>query len=203
MGITRSITKGDYYMKTTSICGSRRQGNTDLILKECDHQLSMANIPDYKNKTYNVAKLHIQPCRSCLKCIKNGKCVVKDDFQRVSKRMLESDLIIVGSPVYFSDVSSSVKALFDRTISLWHTKMLKGKKVILVATCAESGTGHTIDTMRHWVLDHEMQIVGTIEGQSPERRAVLKNEMTMKAIEDTARSCIGIGTEKDPKKSKK
>jgi len=172
------------------ICGSRRNnGNTNAILKEFDKQLSSEKIPGYKNKCYNVARMNIHPCKSCLSCAKKDKCVVRDDFQKIADKMLKSDLIILGSPVYFSDVSASLKAFIDRTFSLWHKKMLKGKKVILIATCAESGTGHTIDTMRHFAREHEMDIIGTIEGISEEKGKVLKNEMTVKAIQDIVRSC--------------
>lgn len=184
-------------METITICGSpRKNGNTDVILREFDKQLSIAEIPKYKNKYFNVAKMNIKPCRSCLKCAKKGRCVLNDDFEKVARKMLESDLIIIGSPVYFSDVSASVKAFIDRTFSLWHNKKLKGKKVILVATCAESGTGHTIDTMRHWVGDQEMQIFATVEGTSEQKGRVLDNEMTLKAIQDTVRSCGGISSKK-------
>lgn len=180
-------------MKIVSICAShRKNGNTQTIIREFNKQFSIAGIPKYKNKTYNIAEMNIYPCRSCLKCKKKDNCVIHDDFGKVALKMIQSDLIILGSPVYFSDVSAQMKALFDRTFSLWHKKMLKGKDVILVATCAESGTGHTIDSMRHWALDHEMNIVGTVEGKCERKGRVLDNEMTVKAIQDAVRVCTGI-----------
>jgi len=190
-------------MKVIGISGShRKHGNTETIIKEFDRQFSIAEIPDYKNKFYNISEMNINPCRSCLKCKSKGNCVIGDDFGKVALKMIQSDLIIMGSPVYFSDVSAQIKALFDRTYSLWHKKMLKGKNIILVATCAEYGTGHTIDSMRAWAKDHEMNIVATVEGKCNKKGRILENEMTMKAIQDAIRSCDKFVTASDPVRNK-
>lgn len=180
-------------MKIVSIIGShQKNGNTETMLKAFDKEFKALEIPDYKNKFYNISEMNIYPCRSCLKCMRKNNCVIEDDFGKVALKMIQSDLIIMGSPVYFSDVSAQIKALFDRTYSLWHKKMLKGKNIIFVATCAEYGSGHTIDTMRHWALDHEMNIIATVEGKSEKKGKVLENEMTVKAIADAVRACDGI-----------
>jgi len=180
-------------MKVVYIGGSRRiNGNTATILREFDHLFSDAKIPGYNGKFYNVAEMKIRPCSSCFKCIKKDTCIIKDDYEKLARKMIKSDLIIIGSPVYFSDVSAQIKALIDRTYSLWHKKALKGKKVILVANSAESGTGHTIDTMRHWAWDHEMDIIATVEGICEKKGRVLENKMTLKAIHDAVRDVNSI-----------
>lgn len=177
-------------MRIVTLCGShRKHGNTEAILRSLEQECKAEKVADLKNKYYSLPELDIAPCRSCLKCRKKDNCVIGDDFGKVALKMIQSDVIILGSPVYFSDVSAQVKALIDRTYSLWHKKLLKGKKVILVAACAESGTGHTIDTMRHWALDHEMEILATIEGASEKKGHVLDNENVQKSIRDAARDC--------------
>lgn len=104
--------------------------------------------------------------------------------------MLQSDLIILGSPVYFSDVSAPVKALIDRTVSLWHTKQLKGKKLIVAAACAEYGAEHTIETMRHWAKDHEMEIISSIEGKGEHMGDVLKDEKAMDEVKKSVETVM-------------
>lgn len=195
-GILSGIIPGEKRkMKIVSICGSQRKhGNTEKILKEFQKQFESLNIHDFKYKFFNIAEMNVYPCSACQKCTKKDNCIIQDDFGKVALKMLQSDLIIIGSPVYFSDVSAQIKALFDRTYSLWHKKMLKGKNVIFVAACAEYGTGHTIDTMRHWARDHEMNIIATIEGVSEKKGHVLDNEMTLKTISDAVRACEGIIT---------
>ena len=173
-------------MKIISICGSnRKKGNTAEILQALETGLKDADIPEMKVKKISLSDLHLEPCRACLKCKKKGSCVISDDFGKIITQILHADLIILGSPVYFSDVSSQVKVLIDRTISLWHTKQLKGKKLVLVAACAESGTEYTIETMKHWAKAHEMDLISTIEGKGEKKGDVLKDEKALNAVKNS------------------
>jgi multimeric flavodoxin WrbA len=170
-------------MKIISICGStRRKGNTAELLRIMNKGLKES---DLKVKKFSLADFHIEPCRACLKCTKKGMCVISDDFTKLAAKMLQSDIIILGSPVYFSDVSSPVKALIDRTVSLWHTKQLKGKKVILAATCAEYGSEHTIETMKLWAKDHEMDFISSVEGKGEKKEAVLMDEKALIEVKNS------------------
>jgi len=173
-------------MKITTICGSnRKKGSTRGILEAVESGLKDAGVHGVKTKNYSLADIHLEPCKGCLKCKKKGHCVIRDDFGKVAFRMIHSDLIVIGSPVYFSDVSSPVKALIDRTVSLWHTKQLKDKKVILAAATMESGTEHTLETLKLWAHDHDMTVVSTIEGIGEEVKDALNNEKTKQAINDS------------------
>nr|WP_319538178.1 flavodoxin family protein [uncultured Methanospirillum sp.] len=173
-------------MKITTICGSnRKKGATRGILEAFESGLKDAGIPGVKTKKYSLSDVHLEPCKGCLKCKKKGHCVIQDDFGKIAFRMIHSDLIVLGSPVYFSDVSSPVKALIDRTVSLWHTKQLKGKKVIFAAATMESGAEHTLETLKLWAHDHEMNVVSTIEGIGEEVKDVLKSEKTTQGIKDS------------------
>lgn len=178
-------------MKTISICGSsRNKGNTAELLRTLDKSMKDAKIPGLKGKKITLSDLDIKPCRACLKCKKKGSCVISDDFGKIITQILHSDLIILGSPVYFSDVSSSVKTLMDRTLSLWHTKQLKGKKIILAAACAESGTEHTIETMKNWAKAHEMELISTIEGKGEKKGSVLQDEKAMERVKTSVEQVI-------------
>ncbi|WP_181391638.1 flavodoxin family protein [Methanospirillum lacunae] len=173
-------------MKITTICGSnRRKGATKCILGSIEKEIKQANISGLKTKNISLSDVHLEPCKGCLKCKKKGHCVIPDDFGKIAFRMIHSDLIVIGSPVYFSDVSSPVKALIDRSVSLWHTKLLKDKKVIFVAATMESGTEHTLETLKIWAKDHEMNVISTIEGIGEEVKDVLSNEKTIQQIKDS------------------
>jgi len=173
-------------MKITTICGSnRKKGATKGLLDAFENGLKEAGIPGVKTKKYSLSEVHLEPCKGCLKCKKKGHCVIQDDFGKIAFRMIHSDLIVIGSPVYFSDVSSPVKALIDRTVSLWNTKLLKDKKVIFVAATMESGTEHTLETLKIWAKDHEMNVISTIEGIGEEVKDVLNSEKTKQAVTDS------------------
>jgi multimeric flavodoxin WrbA len=59
----------------------------------------------------------VRVCMACMKCIekRNGRCVIEnDDINYYLERMYAADAIILGSPTYFADVTSEMKALIDR-----------------------------------------------------------------------------------------
>ena len=98
-------------MKAIGICGSPREGNTEIYIREV-----LKTLDDRKHETvYLPLKLlNIAPCEGCYKCVKEGKCVIKDDFQAVFNHMVEADCIIMGSPVYNGSITPKLKALMDR-----------------------------------------------------------------------------------------
>lgn len=68
-------------------------------------------------ETYNSK---IKPCKSCFKCQKNkkNKCTIKDDTQKIIKKIKNADLVIWSSPLFCYSVPSTLKALLDRLTSL-------------------------------------------------------------------------------------
>lgn len=105
-------------------------GNTDTLL---DTMLSVL-----RERGYTVAKiyaygLHFSPCDNCGKCRKSGLCPVDDDMRGIYPLLLESDIIIISSPVYFMSIPGQLKEVVDRCQCLWVSeKMLRkgtrGKK---------------------------------------------------------------------------
>jgi len=66
-----------------------------------------------------LADLDIRPCRSCWACRKVGHCVIDDDMARVVvPKLLAANAVVLGSPVYFNNVSAQLKAMIDRTWAL-------------------------------------------------------------------------------------
>lgn len=89
-----------------------------------------------------LADLSIKPCRGCLACQKKGKCVIEDDFRALADKFCEADIAVFSSPTYFSNVSSSAKAFFDRGYSLFKETPFgikysykKPAKVVLITSC--------------------------------------------------------------------
>lgn len=91
----------------------------------------------------------IERCRACGTgygpCRTEHQCQVKDDFQDIHRRVLESDGYIIITPVYWGDMSESAKAFIDRLrrneASKREDSGLKGKPCIAVAAAGGSGNG--------------------------------------------------------------
>ena len=87
---------------------------------------------------------NILPCIACGSCIKSGICSQnkKDDIEKIFDFVLNSNHIVVASPVYFSGFPAPMKAMIDRAQQLYNKKSKNGKiknlrqrTGALVATC--------------------------------------------------------------------
>jgi len=103
-------------MKVVAFNGSpRRDGNTAILIKHVFSELEKQGI---ETELVQLADKVIHGCIACEKCGENKdqRCAVKNDAaNEYIEKMLGADGIILGSPVYFQDVTSEMKALIDRT----------------------------------------------------------------------------------------
>ncbi len=103
---------------------------------------------------------------ACYVCYmeKNGTCVLKKDMVNdcISK-MVAADAILLGSPTYFADVSSEMKALIDRSgmVSKANGDLFRRKLGASVVAVRRAGGMHAFDTMNHFFLIGQMIIVGS------------------------------------------
>ena len=63
--------------------------------------------------------MHIERCRQCENdgwgiCRSEGRCTIEDDFGLLVKKIKAADTLVFATPVYFSDLSESLRALLDR-----------------------------------------------------------------------------------------
>jgi multimeric flavodoxin WrbA len=124
-------------MKILLISGSpRKAGNTELLLDYAADFL--------KKKKIEIAKFYcsdniINFCTGCESCITHNKCVINDDMTKLYDYFEKCKGIIIGSPVYYRNVTSQLKAIFDRTYAVRNIKPLANK--IGGAISVGSGTG--------------------------------------------------------------
>lgn len=109
-------------MKVLGIFGSpRRGGNTDILLEEA--------LKGVEKERGEVERLHltdftITPCKECHGCDETGQCVIRDDMQKIYPKLLEADVIILASPIFFYGITAWAKALVDRCQAFWARKYL-------------------------------------------------------------------------------
>ena len=93
--------------------------------KEASNNVELLEL---KNKKINY-------CLGCNTCQKNdGHCVYKDDVPEILKKMINADIIILASPVYFYSISGQIKTLIDRSYAKFNS--LKNKEFYFILTCA-------------------------------------------------------------------
>lgn len=148
-------------MKVIAINGSpRKDGNTALLLKTVTDRLEKHGI---ETETVRIGGKPVRGCLACGKCFQNkdNLCIIKNDqMNEVITKMIAADGILLGSPTYFSDVSTEMKALIDRSgyVTLANGSNLAGKVGAAVSAVRRGGSQHAIDTMHHLFSISQMPI---------------------------------------------
>jgi multimeric flavodoxin WrbA len=77
-----------------------------------------------------VSNLKISSCRECRHCSIDGECIIKDEMQQIYPKMIDCDLLVIASPVFFTSVSGYLKSFIDRFQRFWALKYELGKNII-------------------------------------------------------------------------
>jgi multimeric flavodoxin WrbA len=128
---------------------------------------------------------------ACYVCFiqKDRTCVLKKDIVNdCIEKMVGADAIIFGSPAYFSDITSEMKALIDRSgmVSQANGDLFKRKLGAAVVAVARSGAIHAFDTMNHFFLANQMIVIGSTSwniGIGPEKGEVVDDEQGMQTMQ--------------------
>lgn len=120
--------------KVLILSGSpRKNGNSDIL---CDEFARGAVESGHRVEKIRVAAKEIHPCIACYHCRDNGgECVFKDDMSEVLQKMIDADVLVLASPVYFYSVDAQLKAVIDRTVARWLE--VKNKEFYYIVTMAD------------------------------------------------------------------
>jgi multimeric flavodoxin WrbA len=133
-------------MKVVAFNGSPRVGgNTEQAIKIVFEELQKNGI---ETELVQLGGRKVYGCLACGKCRekKDKRCVRNDDeMNTYIQKMIEADGIILGSPVYFSNVSTEIKALIDRCgfVTKGNGDLLKGKVGAAVVAARRAGATFT------------------------------------------------------------
>jgi multimeric flavodoxin WrbA len=175
-------------MKVLAVNGSpRKDGNTEAMLMKLFEELNQAGI---ETEIVQVGGHLLAGCRACNVCgkRKDNRCVIKDDIvNELLQKMIAADGIILGSPTYFADVTTEMKAIIDRAgkVSRANGNLLRRKVGAAVVAKRRGGSIHAFDTMNHWFQVGEMIIVGSTYwnmGIGGEKQAVLEDQEGMETM---------------------
>jgi multimeric flavodoxin WrbA len=109
-------------LKVLGIFGSpRKGGNTDLLLEEA---LKGAEAEGAQVERLRLTDYTITPCKECHGCDQTGNCVILDDMQKIYPKLVEADIIVLASPIFFYGLTGWAKAMVDRCQALWARKYL-------------------------------------------------------------------------------
>jgi multimeric flavodoxin WrbA len=146
-------------MKVVALNGSaRKDGNTAILINGVFDELKKEGI---ETELIQMAGKPIQGCIACYKCFKNQnrRCSVeKDMLNEIIAAMEPAEGILLGSPTYFSDVSSGMRAFIERCgfVARANDYMFKGKVGAAVVAVRRAGAIPAFSSMNLFL--HYMQM---------------------------------------------
>ena len=152
-------------MKAIAFNGSpRKDGNTSILIQHVFLELEKEGI---ETELIQVGGKKIHGCRACFRCFENKDqlCFYKDDIvNECLEKMIAADIIILGSPTYFSNVTSEIKALIDRTglIALANNHIFKRKIGAAVISVRRAGATDAFDAINKFFLINQMIVPGSV-----------------------------------------
>lgn len=120
--------------KVLILSGSpRKNGNSDIL---CDEFMRGAIEAGNSVEKIRVAEKNVGYCKACYYCKNSGgKCVIKDDMAEILQKMIDADVLVLASPVYFYSIDAQLKAVIDRTVARWLE--VKDKEFYYIVTMAD------------------------------------------------------------------
>lgn len=139
------------------VCSPRKDGNTEILVRAA---LEAAREAGGETELILVADMNIAPCDGCGACLKNGMCKIKDDMQMIYEQLELAEGVVLGTPVYFMNVSAQAKAIMDRTYALLGGRKLRGKVAAAIVAARRVGAGEVLSLLYPYFMVHGMIVAG-------------------------------------------
>ncbi|MFR9166623.1 MAG: flavodoxin family protein [Dysgonomonas sp.] len=111
----------------------RRHGNSDTL---CDQFAFGAQQAGHDVEKVFLRDKKIKYCTGCYTCEKTGGiCTYKDDMPELLQKMIDADVLVLSTPVYFYCMNAQLKTIIDRTVARYTE--IKDKDAYLIATAGE------------------------------------------------------------------
>ena len=145
-------------MRIAVIEGSpHRHGLSNLLAESF---IRGAEEAGHEIRTFDAAHSDFHPCIGCDRCGMNGECAIKDDMPKVRDLLLNSDMVVFVTPLYYFGMSAQLKMVIDRFYS--YTTRLSGKHLRSALIAAAKDLENHYQTLcRYMNFRDEGMILGT------------------------------------------
>ena len=182
-------------MNVLGLVGSPRVGgNTELLVAKVLEGAASAGA-DVEQVALNT--LDVRGCQGCEACRKLKHCRLEDDMQPLYDKILESDALVLGTPIYYWGPSAQLKAFIDRWYAIDQEgirERLAGKRVLLVCAFGDTDAStarHTVGMMRSSFDWLEMPFLDPVLVSAGDRGEVAKNTEAMELAYRAGAGLVG------------
>ena len=110
----------------------RKEGNSDIL---CDQFARGAREAGHHAEKIFLGDKSITYCIGCETCMQNGGiCIQDDDMEEILSKIIEADVIVLATPVYFYSMDAQLKTVIDRTVARYTE--IENKEFYFIATAA-------------------------------------------------------------------
>lgn len=157
-----------------------RKGNTEHILLKIYESINCDSkeLILLKNKD-------IKFCKGCLTCYTKPGCTIKDDMEAILPKILSSDILVLGTPNYYENVSGLMKNFMDRCHPFYERELIQNKKIILiyVGGGGKKGTKKCLDLAFFGFTKHlKLNLVGSYSFEALEWNELSKKDISKEII---------------------
>jgi multimeric flavodoxin WrbA len=151
-------------MKVVAFNGSaRKNGNTAILLRTALTELEQEGV---QTELIQLSGITLSGCDACYTCMqkKDRRCVIDTDpLNEYVEKVLAADGILLGSPVYFADITANMKALIERVglVVRVNGELLQRKVGAGVVAVRRGGAIHAFNSLNHFFTIGQMVIVGS------------------------------------------
>ena len=110
----------------------RKGGNSDLL---CDEFARGAAGAGHAVEKIRVAEKNIHYCTGCYACRDRGGCPFDDDMAEIMQKIIDADVLVLASPVYFYSIAAQLKTVIDRSVARWTE--VQNKELYYIMTAAD------------------------------------------------------------------
>ena len=213
-------------MKALGVVGSpRKEGNTSALIHKTiegfeKRHKKIAETASYAEaaRIIHLADYDYQGCYGCEACKEDFKCVIDDDMQKIYPLIWEAEVLILGSPAYFYNITPELKAMIDRCYcwevfsekdrSVWmglnELREAKIAGVIAVSEQLETeGMGFTMKAMKKPLQSLGYNVKMEVEARGYHQKGEVKEDEEMMIAAEKAGKKLAEALELKRKASEK
>lgn len=176
---------------------ARRNGNSLYLINQLNEVLVKNRV---QAEILHLHQLDVNPCKGCLWCYKDFplQCIQDDDMNDTYPRIIEADVIVIASPIYWFNYSGQLKMFIDRLVAL-HVEgghRLDGKKFAVIFVYGDtnvegSGVHHAINSIKHLIRYMKGETIGIVHGTANDIGDAKKNTRLVADVRElAARICV-------------
>lgn len=129
----------------------RKGGNSDLL---CDQFIKGAQEAGHHTEKISLREQKINYCTGCGVCNDTHRCVQKDDMAALLDKLVQADVIVLATPVYFYSMDGQLKTFIDRTVPRYTE--ISDKDFYFILTAADTqkkNLARTVEALRGFTED--------------------------------------------------